>query len=98
MGNQNTVNWAAIAGAIAAAVLAIVQGMQHVSIQDNHTVTHERIDGIEQVIVPRKEIDNRFMNKSSIQVLQATHSEQIDNLEQDVKTLIDYHEEGLEDN
>ena len=98
MGNQNTVNWAAIAGAIAAAVLAIVQGMQHVAIQDNHVVTHERIDGIEQVIVPRKEIDNRFMNKSSIQVLQATHTEQIGNLEQDVKFLKEYQEDELENN
>ncbi len=98
MGNPNTTNWSTIAGIIVAALLAIIQAGQHVSITDNHSMTHERIDDIEQVIVPRQEIDSRFMNKSSIQILQATHSEQIDNLEQDVKGLQSFYEDELENN
>lgn len=81
---MNQINWVAIIGAIAAGVLSI---MTAVTGDKNHSFTHERIDGIEENVVPREEIDARFVDKDVIVKNQTRHTDQIKELVQDVSLL-----------
>lgn len=87
---MNQGSWIAIIGAIFAGVIATIQAMQGARINDNHEMTHERIDDVEQTVVPRKEIDGRFMGKDKIIETQTRHSDQIADLEQDLRDYKDH--------
>lgn len=73
-------NWTTIMSIAAAAVLAVVQAMQHVTITDNHEMTHERIDALDAEVVPRKEVEATYMNGAEIIALQIKHSDEIKEL------------------
>lgn len=81
---MNQINWVAIIGAVFAGILSIVTAVVS---NGNHSMTHERIDGIEQDVVPRKEINARFVDKDVIVKNQTRHTDQIKDLSQDVNLL-----------
>lgn len=82
---MSQVNLTAIIGAIAAIVLAVVQGMQGTKIADNHTLTHDRIDDVVENTVPRDVIGiNQQRHDDEISAIsdeQAVQDQRLDELE-----------------
>lgn len=75
---MNQANITAIASAVAAAVLLVIQSMQGTKINDNHETVHERINGVENTVMNKETI---AAHVASFDKQQAVQDQRLDDLE-----------------
>lgn len=78
MTGQSPANWTAIAGTVAAITLGVIQAMHGQQINDNHELTHARIDGVEGTVMNKETIS---VHVAAFDKQQAVQDERLEALE-----------------